>query len=73
VSYKTLLAGGYLVITLRDEYLEEVEEYRLNFQPTIDQLVKEEKWKVIVDKLLPDWIYVGNKGLAGRLFIFQKC
>jgi len=61
-------------MVMRDIFLETVEEYKLNFRPTIDKLVTEEKWKIVKDEFYPNhWVFENNVGVDGHLFVFQKC
>ena len=65
--------GGFVVVTMRDEHLTTVDEYRNNMRPTIQKLVSEGRWEVIKDETFPDWCFSKDgKGIDGRLFVFKK-
>ncbi|KAF6026377.1 WBSCR27 [Bugula neritina] len=68
-----LKPGGHLVITMRHEHLETVSEYKENFRLTIENLVKERKWKIIQDETFLNWCFGDNgMGIDGHVFVFQK-
>ncbi|XP_067936519.1 methyltransferase-like protein 27 [Watersipora subatra] len=66
-------SGGYIVVTMRHEHLETVDEYKQNMRPTINQLTSENKWKVVKDQRFPNWCYgKDGQGIDGHLFVFHK-
>ena len=68
-----VLPGGYIVVTMRHEHLETVDEYKQNMRPTINQLTSENKWKVVKDQRFPNWCYgKDGQGIDGHLFVFHK-
>ncbi|XP_033762370.1 methyltransferase-like protein 27 [Pecten maximus] len=59
--------GGYFVMATRPSLLESVEEYKGHFEPLMDEIEKEGKWKKISREIVSDY----HKGKEGIVFVYQ--
>lgn len=76
VSWLTLVyfvSGGFAVIVMRKEHLDTVEDYRLLFRPTIQQMVTEGKLECVRDEPFPNWCFgKEGEGIDGQVFLLKK-
>ncbi|XP_062568640.1 methyltransferase-like protein 27 isoform X1 [Saccostrea cucullata] len=61
--------GGYIVIVMREEYLEHVQDYKDKLEPLMKELEISGKWSKLSRKVVPNYSFQNN----GVIFIFQKC
>ncbi|XP_063614732.1 demethylmenaquinone methyltransferase-like [Penaeus indicus] len=60
-------SGGEVIIVMRKEYLDYVEEYKDKLEPYMDQLVAKGKWTKVERKVVPNYSY--NKD--GVIFTYK--
>ncbi|XP_042871010.1 demethylmenaquinone methyltransferase-like [Penaeus japonicus] len=59
--------GGEVIIVMRKEYLDYVEEYKDKLEPYMDQLSQKGKWTKVERKIVPNYSYQKD----GVIFIYK--
>ncbi len=69
-SYFLLLfSGGLIVLTMREEYSWEAEEYKNNkLENAIAKMAADGKWKVLLRKIIENFYHDKN----GIMFVFER-
>ena len=62
-----LSAGGYVVIVMRQAYLQEVKEYRGRLERRMAALEKDQRWKMVERTVVPKYSFEND----GVVFVFQ--
>lgn len=61
--------GGYVVIVMREEYLEHVSDYKDKLEPLMKELELSGLWIKLERRIVPKYSFENN----GVIFIFKKC